>query len=61
MQERIIRAFAGTMVLISICLAYFVSIWWLLLAAFVGLNLIQSSITKFCLMNKILDRLGIPK
>lgn len=59
MRERIVRAVAGTMVLISITLAYFVSIYWLGLAAFVGINLLQSSLTRFCPLEKILDRLGV--
>jgi hypothetical protein len=47
MRERIVRAVAGTLVLVSIALAYFVNNYWLALAAFVGLNLLQSSVTKF--------------
>ncbi|WP_407944364.1 DUF2892 domain-containing protein [Marinifilum fragile] len=56
MRERIIRAIAGTLVLISILLAVYVNIYWLLLTAFVGLNLLQSSITKWCLMDDILRK-----
>lgn len=58
MKERIIRAVAGTFVLISITLAYFISIYWLGLAVFVGLNLVQSSFTRFCPLEKILERAG---
>lgn len=61
MKERIVRAIAGVFVLTSISLAYFVHINWLLLAAFVGLNLLQSSFTKFCPLECILDRVGIGK
>ncbi|WP_430810475.1 MULTISPECIES: YgaP family membrane protein [unclassified Carboxylicivirga] len=61
MQERIVRAIAGTLVLISILLGAFVNINWLFLAGFVALNLIQSSITRWCLMNDILTKLGVPK
>ena len=61
MREKIVRAVAGSMVLISISLAYFVSINWLLLAAFVGVNLLQSSFTKFCPLEKILDAAGVEK
>jgi hypothetical protein len=46
--DRAVLLLAGTMVLISAALAAFVSTWWLLLTAFVGLNLAQSSITGFC-------------
>jgi hypothetical protein len=56
MRERIIRGMAGTFVLISILLAFYVHINWLLLTAFVGLNLLQSSITKWCLMDDILRK-----
>jgi hypothetical protein len=56
MRERIIRAIAGTIVLVSILLAFYVNINWLLLTAFVGLNLLQSSITKWCLMDDILRK-----
>lgn len=56
MRERIIRAIAGVLVLTSILLAYYVNINWLFLTAFVGLNLLQSSITKWCLMDDILKK-----
>jgi hypothetical protein len=56
MRERIIRGIAGTLVLISIVLAIYVNINWLFLTAFVGLNLLQSSITKWCLMDDILRK-----
>ncbi len=46
--ENSIRMFAGLMVLLSLVLYYFVSPYWLLLTVFVGLNLLQSSVTKFC-------------
>ncbi|GHC00278.1 YgaP family membrane protein [Thermomonas carbonis] len=46
--DRAIFAFAGTMILASLALAHFVSPLWLWLTAFVGLNLLQSSVTGFC-------------
>ncbi len=61
MKERIVRAVAGTMVLISITLAHFMSIYWLGLAAFVGINLLQSSFTRFCPLEMILDKIGIER
>ncbi|MGQ1786623.1 MULTISPECIES: YgaP family membrane protein [unclassified Saccharicrinis] len=61
MQERIVRAVAGTFILISILLAIYVNINWLFFTGFVGLNLLQSSITKWCLMTDILSKLGVPK
>lgn len=60
-MENAIRILAGTMVLISISLAHWVSEWWLLLAAFVGVNLIQSALTGFCPAEIILRRLGVGK
>jgi hypothetical protein len=61
MRERIVRAVAGSFVLVSVLLTYFVSINWLWLAVFVGVNLLQSSVTKFCPLEKILDALGVEK
>jgi len=53
--EYMIRVLAGGLVLFSLALALFVSNWWLLLGAFVGVNLIQSSFTGFCPAEKILS------
>jgi hypothetical protein len=52
--EQIIRAIAGTFILISLILAIKVNINWLWFTAFVGANLLQSSFTKWCLMEDIL-------
>jgi hypothetical protein len=60
-MEYAIRILAGTMVLISISLAHWVSEWWLLLAVFVGCNLIQSALTGFCPAEYILRWLGVGK
>ena len=46
--ENSIRLLAGSMVLLSLALYFWVSPWWLLLTVFVGFNLIQSSFTGFC-------------
>jgi hypothetical protein len=54
-----IRLIAGTFVLVSLALAWWVSPWWLLLTAFVGVNLIQSAVTRWCLMEDILRWTGI--
>ncbi len=59
MRERIVRAVAGTFILISMLLAVYVNIHWLWLAVFVGVNLLQSSLTKFCPLEKILDAVGV--
>jgi hypothetical protein len=57
--ERWVIRFAGTVVLVSLLLAHFVSLNWLWLAAFVGANLLQSSFTGFCPLAIILKRLGV--
>jgi len=56
-MESRIRILAGTFVLTSLALGYYVNQWWLLLAAFVGVNLIQSAITGFCPAEMILSRI----
>lgn len=58
-KEYIIRLVAGMMVLIGITLAYFVSTTWLLLPAFVSVNLIQSTFTKFCPLEFFLDKKNV--
>ena len=58
--DRAVLAFAGMMVLASVALVYFVSPWWLLLTAFVGLNLLQSSVTGFCPAAMVFRKLGVP-
>jgi Protein of unknown function (DUF2892) len=59
--ERWIRVIAGTFVLASLGLGWYVSPWFLLFTAFVGLNLFQSGWTNWCLMEKILIKLGVPE
>jgi hypothetical protein len=57
--ERYIRLIAGTFVLASLALGTWVSPYWYLFTAFVGLNLFQSALTKWCLMEDILRKLGV--
>ena len=57
--ESIIRILAGSLVLLGLGLAQFVNHGWLLLAAFVGLNLIQSAFTGFCPAEIIVRKLGL--
>jgi hypothetical protein len=57
MRNRLVRGIAGTFVLISLLLAVYVNINWLWFTAFVGANLLQSSITKWCLLEDILRKL----
>ena len=59
MKNRIIRAIAGSFVLLSVVLSIYVDQNWLWFTVFVGANLLQSSITKWCLMEDILSKLGI--
>ncbi|HYA73379.1 MAG TPA: DUF2892 domain-containing protein [Roseiarcus sp.] len=56
--DRAVMAFAGTVILASLALAQLHSVYWLLLTAFVGLNLLQASITGFCPLATLLKRLG---
>ena len=60
-MEQWIRAIAGVFILVSLTLAQLHSRYWLFFTAFVGLNLLQSAFTKWCLMENILEKLGIAK
>ena len=64
--NRTIRVFAGLFVLVSLALGaqgspFYVSANWLWFTAFVGVNLLQSGFTRFCLLEKILVRVGVPQ
>ena len=59
-MEQYIRAIAGSFIIISLLLAYLHSQYWLFFTAFVGLNLLQSAFTKWCLMEIFLEKLGVP-
>ena len=52
--DHAIRLIAGTFILASLALGWWVSPWWFLFTAFVGVNLIQSSFTRWCLMEDML-------
>jgi Zn-dependent protease len=56
--DRIVLAFAGGMILLSLLLTLFVSPWWLILAGFVGVNMFQAAFTGFCPLAMILKKLG---
>jgi hypothetical protein len=56
--DRIVFAFAGTVILISLVLAALVSLHWLWLTAFVGANLFQSAFTGFCPLAVFAKRFG---
>jgi hypothetical protein len=60
---QIVRVVAGAFILLSLALGipgspWFVSAWWLAFTAFVGINLLQSGLTKWCLMEQIVRKLG---
>jgi hypothetical protein len=57
--ERYLRLIAGTFVLISLALGYWVSAYWFLFTAFVGLNLLQSAFTNWCPMMTFLRKAGV--
>jgi hypothetical protein len=57
--DAVIRRFAGVFILVSVALAWFVSPGWLWFTAFVGANLLQSSFTNFCPLEKILGYFGL--
>jgi Protein of unknown function (DUF2892) len=59
MINRIIRAVAGSFILISLLLAIYVNPNWFWFTAFVGANLLQSAFTKWCLMEDILKKMGV--
>jgi len=58
-MEKYIRAIAGSFIIISVLLAYFVNINWIWFTLFVGLNLFQYAFTNWCLMEKILKKMGL--
>jgi cytochrome c biogenesis protein ResB len=62
---QIVRVVAGAFILLSLALGIpgspvFHSVWWLAFTAFVGVNLLQSGFTKWCLMEQIVRKLGAP-
>jgi hypothetical protein len=61
---QLVRAFAGIFILLSLALGIpgspvFASQWWLAFTAFVGVNMLQSGFTHWCLMESILRKLGM--
>lgn len=57
--DRIVMRFAGSVILLSLLLGYFVNGGWFFLTAFVGANLIQASFTGFCPLAMILKKFGV--
>jgi hypothetical protein len=60
-QSDLFRAIVGTMILISVILAVFVSPWWMAFTAFIGANMLQSAFTRFCPMDMIIARTKLPE
>jgi hypothetical protein len=63
-SRRLVRLIAGLFILASLALGIpgsplFVSQWWLAFTAFVGANLLQSALTRWCLMETLLRKLGV--
>ena len=61
MREKIVRIVAGSMIIISLAMSQLHSINWLWLTAFVGFNLLQSSFTKICPLEIVLDKFGVKR
>ncbi len=57
--DRLVMAFAGSMILVSLLLSRLHSGYWLILTAFVGLNMLQAAFTGFCPLAIALKKLGI--
>jgi len=57
--DRVVLAFAGSVILISLALSQLHHVYWLFLTAFVGFNLLQSAFTGFCPLAIILKKLGL--
>jgi hypothetical protein len=58
-DDKVIRRFAGVFVMASVALGWLVHPAWFLFTAFVGLNLLQSSLTDWCPLERILGRFGV--
>lgn len=60
-MESYVRVIAGSFVLISLALAHWVSPYWIWFTVFVGANLLQSGITRWCLLEDVLAKAGVAK
>ena len=61
MLNKYFRVIVGFMVLLTVFLTYYVSVKWLWFGVFIGVNMIQSAFTKWCLLETILAKLGVKK
>lgn len=57
--DKLVLAFAGILILVSVGLAVWHSPWWLLLTALIGLNMLQSVFTGFCPAAKVFAGMGV--
>ena len=55
------RLVVGSMILVSVALGHFVSAWWFLFTVFIGVNLVQSAFTRWCLLEDILKKTPVPE
>tara|TARA_R110001606_G_scaffold210797_1_gene358339 strand:- start:815 stop:1000 length:186 start_codon:yes stop_codon:yes gene_type:complete len=61
MLNKYFRIIVGVMVLLTVLLTYYVSVNWLWFGVFIGINMIQSAFSKWCLLEVILKKLGVKK
>ncbi|MFZ1099329.1 MAG: DUF2892 domain-containing protein [Steroidobacteraceae bacterium] len=59
--DQMVLAFAGLMILLSLTLSYLFTPYWLLLAAFVGINMFQAAFTGFCPLAMAPKKLGVKR
>ncbi|MGO4821220.1 MULTISPECIES: YgaP family membrane protein [unclassified Flavobacterium] len=59
MKNKVFRIIVGSFILISLLLTYYVNQNWMWFTAFIGVNLIQSGFTKWCLLETILTKIGL--
>ncbi len=59
--DRIVHSVAGTFILASLALAHWVHPYWIWFTVFVGVNLLQSGLTNWCLMSRLLKAAGVPE
>ena len=59
--DKLVRLFAGLMILLSLALAHYVHPYWVGLTIFVGLNLAQSALTNLCPLASVLKKMGVPE
>jgi len=61
MLNKYFRAIVGTFILLSVVLTVYVNQNWMWFTGFIGVNMLQSAFTKWCLLEIILQKLGVKK